>query len=284
MIDFTEAEFLFKYLSGTPESFGLNWLRMNEIFFKRADLFEDQNDCAVPVKFANSTRAKRRAYLESLISRQVPTWSHNKTKQHIRKRERDATIPKTPEAREKYDRKFGRKLTHMFRICSLSRTNASEFMWKKYADSHKGFTIQYDAHALMKHIESLQLKVFPYPVEYRDVIEPFDLDELVKDDTYLKMMIFKLRSEWENEREVRIICYGPLPESPGRSAVTELSNGFTLSIPFSAVAGVFLGQNSEQSLQETITNTLHFKPHKIPLFKVLAVQNQLQLQIQPIEY
>ncbi|HWF43677.1 MAG TPA: DUF2971 domain-containing protein [Candidatus Kapabacteria bacterium] len=281
MIDLSEADFLFKYLSAKPESFGLNWLSKSEIFFKRADLFEDQNDCAVPVKFANSTRAKRREYLKSLIPKHAPDWSHNRIKEQIRKREAD--IPKTIEGKIEYDRKFGRMLTRKFRICSLSRGNASEFAWNKYADNHKGFMIQYDAHALMNYIASLQIEVFPYPVEYREVIEPFDLDELVNDDTYLKMMIFKLRGEWEHEQEVRIICYGALPKgSQGMTCISEFSNGFTLTIPDSVIAGLFLGKDSNS--QQPFIEILRTRTNKIPLYQVIGIEDQLQLQVNPIEY
>ena len=107
-----------------PDDFTFRWLETPEVFLKRADLFEDQNDCSVPIAFASSTRAKRRAYLEQIATRDsiAQKLSRNRLKEEFRKRE--AEIPKDPAMQFLFDKERARRFAKQFAVLFANRSNS----------------------------------------------------------------------------------------------------------------------------------------------------------------
>ena len=91
-------------------------------------------------------------------------------------------------------------------IYSLSKTYDDELLWAHYANSHKGFCIEYDLNLLLETYKSNTIYSFPViykakppSVDFKDLIKTSDSNRLIQ-----KMAGFK-SLRWKYEKEIRII-------------------------------------------------------------------------------
>ena len=121
-------------------------------------------------------------------------------------------------------------------VSCFSENNNSIIMWSHYANSHKGFCVEYDFKSLPY---SDWITLLLYPVIYQD--ELLDVTEYMKKRNEYTNNLFSARAaitkskEWEHEKEWRIVMpFGffkhemewpvPLPTSIYAGAKIELKN------------------------------------------------------------
>ena len=256
---------LYKILSPIESDLGFRWLETPEVFLKRADLFEDQNDCSVPIEFATSTRAKRRARLQGISSREGQGLSNNRLKGLFRQRESE--IPKDRPGQIAFDKRRATKFARKFAVLSLTEILDNELMWERYAKSHSGFCIGFDGRALSEYLSRLpSLQIFPAPVIYENEIKPFDISYGGSDDTYDLIMRIKDKATWGFEHEWRMIYYGfNIKNIPPTDAVKFIKSGAIISIPKTLIAGVFIGKKPAPGLKERLNKLIDEKSYPFSL-------------------
>lgn len=87
------------------------------------------------------------------------------------------------------------------RVCCFSEQKNSMLMWSHYADSHKGFCIEYDTDRIPNNI-----KKFFLPVIYQENIHNSTFDFNDTQYNSFNFLFFKSK-EWEYEKEWRIAVY-----------------------------------------------------------------------------
>lgn len=124
--------------------------------------------------------------------------------------------------RVKYNKHFPifRKAVESIRMASFcantTERNAVEnsLMWSHYADSHKGFCIEYRLdESMFKKDDPINLNVIRMlPIEYRNPIaKPLDFSETGKMHNGISIQngFFCKSKDWGYESEVRIVSYSP---------------------------------------------------------------------------
>ena len=106
-----------------------------------------------------------------------------------------------------------RDLARMFRVGSLTTELKSNLMWAHYADSHRGFCVEYD----FKDIDVKQYLTHPMPVIYSDLRPQFPYELLLKEikerngehfEELRKEILLALLTKdvaWKYENEWRIV-------------------------------------------------------------------------------
>ncbi|WP_271784257.1 DUF2971 domain-containing protein [Aquimarina algiphila] len=89
-------------------------------------------------------------------------------------------------------------------IYSLSKVYDDELLWAHYANSHKGFCIEYDLDVLLKSYN--KDRIFPFSMTYND--EPYDIsvnDIANKSNEWIQKIAGYKSKRWEYEREYRMV-------------------------------------------------------------------------------
>ena len=96
--------------------------------------------------------------------------------------------------------------TRKIGIYSLSKTYNDELLWAHYANSHKGFCIEYDLDLLLQTYKSNNIYQFPViykknppSIDFKDVINAVDSNSIVQKMGGYKSM------RWKYEEEIRIV-------------------------------------------------------------------------------
>lgn len=90
-------------------------------------------------------------------------------------------------------------------IYSLSKTPLDELLWAHYANSHKGFCIEYDTDILLKNDGGDHIHSFPVSYSKKPPsVGFFDLIRNNKSETIKKFAFYKSK-KWEYEKEHRIV-------------------------------------------------------------------------------
>lgn len=125
-------------------------------------------------------------------------------------------------------------------IYSLSQTPDHELLWAHYANSHKGFCIEYDLDLLLGGNKSNNIHSFP--IIYKNSPPDYgvlDFISISNNKEINKIVGYKSKC-WEYEKEHRIII-----DSPGKHIYN-----------FSALKGIYFGIRMDSSQKEKIMNRL----------------------------
>lgn len=96
--------------------------------------------------------------------------------------------------------------TQKIGIYSLSKTYNDELLWAHYANSHKGFCIEYDLDILLKTYKSNNL--YQFPVIYKKRPPSVDFQDVIKgskSDSIIHKMAGYKSLRWKYEEEIRIV-------------------------------------------------------------------------------
>lgn len=138
-------------------------------------------------------------------------------------------------------------------IFSLSKTFLDELLWAHYADSHKGFCIEYDLDILLEEFKTE--KVFSFSVHYNQKPPQIGIEDVFKKNDELILKMFSHKSKrWEYESEHRII--------------TNLSGKQTYNP--NALKSIYFGLRTSDE-------------HKSRIFSILKDRNINYFQIQQID-
>lgn len=156
-------------------------------------------------------------------------------------------------------------------ILSLSETISNPLLWAHYADSHKGFVIEFNAeHSFFNRRRSDKDEFFHLrKVKYKNRSSPGrTLMDLDGDD-----LLITKESCWEYEAEWRILV--PI-ESADKVLNIENDEIHLFTIPSSAISGIIVGSRASSSLFEEIKAHIQsLDNHEIDLKKaVLDTENQ----------
>ncbi|MFL0975062.1 DUF2971 domain-containing protein [Vibrio parahaemolyticus] len=88
-------------------------------------------------------------------------------------------------------------------VFSLGKEHDNELMWSHYANSHKGFCIEYDLDTLMND------EFLKYEVSYIDSIPVLICSDIDERMTLLRKIFATKSKHWSYEKEVRLISLNP---------------------------------------------------------------------------
>lgn len=150
-------------------------------------------------------------------------------------------------------------------IFSLSKTYSDELLWAHYANSHKGFCIEYD---LEKLLSRQNPKHRYFDVQYSNNIPNLNFSQLLDQtnpDILIKKMLGYKSQRWEYEQELRIIT-----ENQGIN-----------TYDYRAVKAIYFGLKTPNS---TISKTMKtLQGRKIKYFQMHLKPNSFQFEAKPLE-
>lgn len=90
-------------------------------------------------------------------------------------------------------------------IYSLSKTPLDKLLWAHYANSHKGFCIEYDLDILLKN--DGKNHIYSFPVSYSKKPPNIGFLDIIrnKQNNFIKKFAFHKSKRWEYEQEHRIV-------------------------------------------------------------------------------
>lgn len=137
-------------------------------------------------------------------------------------------------------------------IYSLSKSHKDELLWAYYADSHRGFCIEYDLEILKKY----QIEHEPsIDVEYQEcipTIEMLDMLALNDNQQLLQKKIIATKSKhWKHENEIRIVT--------GRTGLYDYD--------YRALKAIYFGHRSEEKFRKLTMRLLKGRSIKYYLMK-----------------
>ncbi|WP_291870534.1 DUF2971 domain-containing protein [Maribacter sp.] len=140
-------------------------------------------------------------------------------------------------------------------IYSLSKTFKDELLWAHYADSHKGFCVEYDLELLANSYESFE--TFSFPVIYTKKPPEYGIRDINKTKTYQivqKLAGYKSK-RWSYEQEYRVVTgfYGEHPYNP------------------ICLKSIYFGLNMKEFEKEIMTKRL--KGRNIQFFQIVQKHN-----------
>ena len=206
-----------------------------------------------------------------------------------------------------YEKETVLKLYDLALVSCFTETHNNQLMWSHYADSHKGFCVQYDLKLLQD--EPFQILKHTFPVMYsrarkifknleklkdqlqelREAIEKDCIvDDLTDFDNVLPIFINK-SLDWEYESEWRIVYtkkhiydFYDILQSDEYSLL-KLGN-----IPFSCISGVYIGVRTEKEIKDNIIeicDRLSKKMNKrIPVYVARLSNDSYDILFDEIKY
>ena len=150
-------------------------------------------------------------------------------------------------------------------IFSLSKTYSDELLWAHYANSHKGFCIEYDLDLLLSKQD---LKHRFFDIQYSDKMPNLGFSQFSdpnNPDILIKKMLGYKSKRWEYEQELRIIT-----ENKGIN-----------TYDYGAVKAIYFGLKTPKSTISKIIKTLQGR--KIKYFQMYLKPNSFKFEAKPIE-
>jgi len=143
-------------------------------------------------------------------------------------------------------------------IYSLSKTFKDELLWAHYADSHKGFCIEYDLELLTNSYKSFE--TFSFPVIYKKKPPEYGIRDI--NNTKTEQVVQKLAGykskRWNYEQEHRIVTgfYGEHPYEPD------------------CLKSIYFGLNIDESEKEIMMERL--KGRNIQFYQIIQKHNSYE--------
>jgi len=144
-------------------------------------------------------------------------------------------------------------------IYSMSKTFQNELLWSYYANSHKGFCIEYESCEMI--LETSKSIIFPKIIEIDYKIDPpiYSLEGMdnIDYDRFLTLLIGTKSFPWKHEEEIRLLF--------NENGEQEISNTSIKSIIFGACAS-----------NEDINNTMKIMSNNLQYYK-MEIANEYKL-------
>jgi len=249
-------------------------LTEDQIWFTSARKFNDPFDCTIPLRYdllSDEDFVQRAA---KLATRYNPALDSAKTNQEARSLL--ATHPfRDPKRVEDAKRDLTDSIINSYGIFSLSAVLENILMWSHYADSHRGFCIEYDSQKLMDMFDRLfdksELIIFLRPIKYMSEypipIPSPDLDDDKDDETWMQLLTTK-SNYWSYEKEWRCLYVG------------QVNKGLVLDPGI--ITSVYLGCRMLPEHRNQIANLLSSRSPKVALYQAEKVENAFGLDFHRI--
>ena len=160
-------------------------------------------------------------------------------------------------ARETYSR---------VRICCFTSSKENLLFWAHYADSHKGFSVEYDA-SVLPISYAFRLK---YSNEYPEIEYP-----PTSDSRALRPLLIK-SDHWAYEQEFRTIF---VPEADRQPA----NDGQSLILSGNEITNIYFGALMEERHQEKILALLKEGPFRPGIWQAKLSEFAFELQFEPLQ-
>lgn len=155
----------------------------------------------------------------------------------------------------------------LFVSCFSEYTNITKsVMWGNYANCHKGFCVEYDAHEMQSYEDILLMPIL-YHNGY-EKIYPFFLGQMNK-EKFQKITAFTKSEEWKYEKEWRL-----LNENPDKFG----ESGYLQKVP--KARKVYAGCKSSPELVEKLKEICNKKD--IELYQMKMKPNSFELSYEPV--
>lgn len=149
-------------------------------------------------------------------------------------------------------------------IYSLSTSFDHELLWAHYADSHKGFCIQYDLDLLVNQNIYQDLHIFP--VVYKKELPSISIEDISKERDYFFRKVFGTKSNlWTYEKEIRVIT-----DTFGEN-----------DYDYSAVIAIYFGYRMLDQHKKKMMNRLQGRG--IKYFQMYLEDNSYKFRERPVE-
>jgi hypothetical protein len=162
-----------------------------------------------------------------------------------------------------------KKILSKLRICCFTQKLDNLLFWAHYADSHKGFCLEYDATLLPV---SLAFKV-KYQDSYPTVEYPMPRDQRAFQPVLIKSL------DWEKELEYRIVLQS------GPSAMKEhnlvSSDSKFLSLPNNVIKKIYFGANVDPAHKESIKKLIKQGPFNPTIWQATLSESTFELKFYP---
>lgn len=170
-----------------------------EVYFSSPEKFNDPYDCGLPFKQhpENSDPIKIKAKVEDTAPNYFPYLSGFALEEACAKQV--LLIQQNPESW--FEMTWGYKpeeLNKRFGVLSLTPHFNKYLMWSHYAQSHKGFCVEFDTRLLVESVAGHFQKV-----EYADDIPYFSIMDKLEDQLMTKLLYTKSK-DWRYEDEYRM--------------------------------------------------------------------------------
>ena len=146
-------------------------------------------------------------------------------------------------------------------IYSLSKSYKDELLWAYYADSHRGFCIEYNLEELVKYKIGQEIII---DVEYKSDIPIITINDLINisniDKTLSQKIIGTKSTRWAHESEIRILT--------GRTGLYDFD--------YRAVKSFYFGHRSNEDFQRRLMEVL--KGRGIKYYLVAPVDDTYKLE------
>lgn len=147
-------------------------------------------------------------------------------------------------------------------VYSLSKNYDNELLWAYYANSHKGFCIEYDLEILKQY--PLKQEAF-YDVQYSQNIPSINTSLIFTPETLLKELLTTKSLSWKHEDEFRIIT--------GTIGIYHYFNR--------ALKSIYFGHRTPENRIKLIMNVL--RGRSIKYYKITHQKNKYKLIKKEIE-
>jgi len=147
------------------------------------------------------------------------------------------------------------------RICCFTKSKDNLLFWAHYADSHKGFCIEYDATIIPI---KLAFKV-TYENEYPEVEYPRPEDARGLEPALIKS------KDWEYENEYRTIYIPEAQSSPP-------GDGISMLLPKNAIKNIYFGSDIEESNKKMILKLISKGPFNPQVWQASLSKSSFYLE------
>ncbi|MDQ3537145.1 MAG: DUF2971 domain-containing protein [Bacteroidota bacterium] len=145
-------------------------------------------------------------------------------------------------------------------IYSLSATYNHELLWAHYANSHKGFCIEYDLDMLLESYPTN--KVYSFPIKYSKTPPEVGISDISDKEgiSIVRKLVGNKSKKWEYEKEYRIII-----DKSGEHAYN-----------FSAIKAIYFGLRMPEPWKEEMMTCL--KGRGIKYYQIYQVEGKYQFE------
>jgi hypothetical protein len=263
---------IFKYRSFDKDGHFKGFLKRNELYFSSPVKFNDPFDCRIVPTFEKCNKDEFYKKVFEHNKERHPKLSNAELKKMTDKNfAENYAIIRDPKL---FSKRVNEMMDSLIGVFTLTEDNTNILMWSHYADSHKGFCVEYDSQRLLQicyNYAKIGDFIVAIKVKYSSIypqINPYKLNH--DDEDYLDYMdCLTVKSEvWSYEKEWRLI-YSRHPNE-------------ALSFPDNIVKAIYFGVNCSDENINTVKNLTKEKKIIPKFYKAELRKREFGIEFIPI--
>lgn len=237
-------------------TWSISGIEHNNFFFASPSDFNDPFDCKNLFTFQGASDSDWRKFLTTFLIHKKPQLTEQE-----RKRDVDEVIKsgehrsreKLAEQRGKWDEVLENHSRRLGIVC-LSESPNNILMWSHYADSHRGFCLEFDADILKKAFYCSRVRYRKQYPTFSEFVNS-SLDEIAH------TFVLTKSNHWEYEKEVRLVINAQAEAGGELRRVVEY--------PVEALTGIIFGCNMSDEGKEQIIKAVSSIGANVNLYNCL---------------